>query len=169
MYFFFLLSFFSFKVFSLDITDCHYIKENKTYTITVSNLLKLKGITYSKSINMPYTVFKSRKYKNIFVYSESFMKKLFDSIKNCDKVKTEKNRIKKINYSIFDVEKQKSPKRIANVVLNFDGDMNIVFGLVKINNYYMVYPPSNVEFINDKFKKEIFSYIIKIYRNKEKI
>jgi hypothetical protein len=147
----------------VEITGC-VLKDNR-YDIDFNSAFKITGIKYSNSINLPYEYYKDKKYQDVFIYSKKSYLDIEKNIKECKEKKEKK--FSKPSYRIFDFKKLSSKSRIANIVLNFDEDLNVVFGVVKKNNFYIVYPPKNFEFINEEFKKEVSDYIIKWWKDKE--
>jgi len=163
----FIFIFFINNLFSLEITGCNYNEEN--FIIEFNSSFKISGIRYNKNtIEMSYTDFGNKKFKDIFIFSKDLYQKIEDIVRNCDN-HISKNSVKP-HYKVFDIKKLKSHKRVANVVVIFDDSLNVIFGVVKVNkNFYLAYPPSNFEFIDEEFKKELTMFIINEYKKIERI
>ncbi len=149
---------------AVEVTSCK--KYGEKYEIVFNNLFSIRNIHYKNYINLGYDKFGTKRYKNVFIYSKKAYIEIENAIKNCDEYRNLENS-KKVDYYIFEFEKLNSPKRIANVVVNFDGDLNILFGIVKKNNFYILYPSENFSFIDKSFEKELKSYIVNFIREKE--
>ncbi|MEF3279434.1 MAG: hypothetical protein K6357_00475 [Elusimicrobiota bacterium] len=140
--------------YTLDITGC--IKETQSYTLSFNYVFNITGIKYNfkeySYFNMPYDEFHDRKFENIYVSSRKTYMDILNSIRECDR--SFKNTSKKPDYKIIDIKKLNSKSRIANLVVSFDDEINVIFGLIKKNNFYIVYPPKNFKFIDDEYKKK---------------
>jgi glucose-6-phosphate 1-dehydrogenase len=158
---------FAFNLFSLEITDCNFEGKN-FFTLEFNNSFKIQKIKYNKNIlEMPYTKFSDKKFKDLFIYSKDLYQKIENSIQSCKK--SVSKQFPNVSYTVFDIKKLKSQKRVANITVLFDNSLNVVFGVVKMRNFYLVYPPSFFKFVDENFKKEVFNFIIKKYTEMENL
>jgi len=154
----FLIVIFLSNLYGVEVTQCFF--EDRKYDIYFNDCFKIKNIYYSKSVNLPYENYENKKYENIFISSKKAYIEFEEAIKKCGSLNKKSDL--KPSYRVMDFKLLKSKSRIANVVINFDEDINVVFGLVKTkNNFYLVYPPKNFEFINKEYRKEVTDFIIR--------
>jgi hypothetical protein len=155
------------SLFSLEVTNCNFDGKN-FFTLEFNNSFEIQKIKYNKNtLEMPYTEFSDRKFKDLFIYSKDLYQKIEKSIQNCKKPVS--RQFTNISYTVFDIKKLNSQKRVANITVLFDNSLNVVFGVVKMKNFYIVYPPSFFKFVDENFKKEIFNFIIKKYTEMENL
>jgi hypothetical protein len=155
------------SLFSLEVTNCNFEGKN-FFTIEFNNSFKIEKIKYNKNtLEMPYTEFSDKKFKDLFIYSKDLYQKIENFIQNCKKPVS--RQFSNISYTVFDIKKLNSQKRVANITVLFDNSLNVVFGIVKMKNFYLVYPPSFFKFVDENFKKEVFNFIIKKYTEMENL
>lgn len=136
-------------------------KNGDFFVLEFSKVFKISDIKYNKkydNFELSYEKFNEKKFKNIYVFS----KKMYIEIKKAISTNNTdfKNDYTRPQYEIFDFKNLKSPSRIANIVISFDKDINVVFGIVKKNNFYIIYPPKNFIFIDNDYKKNVYRYIL---------
>lgn len=150
-----LVIFFLNSLYGVEVSSCE--RQNNLFSVSFNNSFKIENIGYDGSVRLPYDIYGKKKFMDIFIYSRGAYSMIESALKNCsfDISKS----FEKPDYKIFDIKKLKSQKRIANAVISFDDDINVVFGVVKKNNYYIIYPPDNFKFIDDEFKKQVYYYI----------
>lgn len=142
--------------------DVSNIEKNKDFfDLEFNKVFKISNIKYNKkydNFDLAYEEFNGKKFKNIYIFS----KRMYIEIKKAISTNSIdfKKSYTKPQYEIFDFRKLKSPSRIANIVISFDKDINVVFGIVKKNNFYIIYTPKNFIFIDNDYKKGVFEYIL---------
>ncbi|MCX7641937.1 MAG: hypothetical protein N2Z20_04815 [Elusimicrobiales bacterium] len=158
----FLVIFLTFNIYSKDISHC--LKKEGTITICFCDKFCIDSIEANKdTFNLPYSVYKLKKYKNVFIND----KELYNKIMNCV-YKNFSSYLDKCNigYKLIEFIPLKSEKRIANAIVNFDG-INVVFGIIKKNDYFLILPPKEFFFIDEEYKKSVFKYIIDLWKVKK--
>ncbi|MCX7905139.1 MAG: hypothetical protein N2446_00370 [Elusimicrobiales bacterium] len=62
--------------------------------------------------------------------------------------------------------KLNSEKRLANVVVDFEG-IKVIFGILKSNGGFFVLSPKEFFFIDKHYKESVFRYIIDLWKGKK--
>jgi len=105
-------------------------RRGKTADFVFSNSLTVKNIAFEKgAVVMPATEYKDRVYADIRLLSKS----LYIKLESC----FSKNKcvysggVPGPELSVREVKQLRSGTRVANVTLSFDGDLSVVFGVIK--------------------------------------
>jgi hypothetical protein len=105
-------------------------EKGKKADFVFSGSIAVRNISFERgAVVMPMTAYKDRTYTDIKLLSRSFYGKLemCFSKNNCagaGKALTPK-------LSVLEVKQLKSKTRVANVTLDFDGDLSVTFGVIK--------------------------------------
>lgn len=161
----FLILFFINNIWGIEVSGCVNRSDGR-YDVEFNSLFKIKDIGYKKSIDLPYELYEEKRYKNVFIYSKKAYLDIEKAIRDCNFIKNSQRKIPE--FRIFDIKRTKKGLRVANAVVSFDNDLNIIFGIVEKKNFYIVFPPRHFEFIDEDFKKEVFNYIIKFWLKENK-
>ncbi len=151
-------------VFSIEPSGC--INHNgDLYTISFCEKFQIRSIKKQKqSFSFQSDVWKGKRYHNLFVDRLDVYNKILKAIDLCNLISSVRCYP---NFKLIEFNKLNSEKRVANAVVNFDG-LNVVFGVVKKNNYYLVFPPSNFVFLDSNYEKTVFKYIIDLWKKEKK-
>lgn len=144
----------------MEISKCSY---EDGYVVCFCNKFCIKGIESQKKVfSLPFSKYNDKKYKNIFIEKKDVYLEILDCVNG---KKIFQSSVCEVKPSLVDFIILKSTARVANAVVNFDG-INVVFGIVKKNNYFLVFPPHEFIFIDDDYKKSVFKYIIDLWKEK---
>lgn len=117
---------------ALEIVSAEPIKteQGKIGDFLFSGSVTVRGISFEKNaVVMPVTEYKDRTYTDVRILSKALYKK----IEACF-YKTKcaaKGNVSSPKVSLLSVSPLKSPVRIANVTLSFDGDLAVTFGALR--------------------------------------
>ena len=114
------------------------------------------------SFSLPFSEYKNRKYKNIFVDKKDVYIKILDCL-NWNK--TSQSLGCDVKPRLIEFVDLKSSSRVANAFVGFDG-INVVFGIIKKNDHFFALPPKEFIFIDDEYKKDVLKYIIDLWRKR---
>ncbi|MFA6433680.1 MAG: hypothetical protein WCW52_03185 [Elusimicrobiales bacterium] len=117
---------------ALEITSAVPVVSGKRQTsdFVFSRSLAVKGIAFENgAVVMPVAVYKEREYADIRLLSKTLYGKL-ESCFSGDKC-SYSGKISAPKLSVLEVKTLKSRVRVANVALSFDGDLSVVFGVLK--------------------------------------
>ena len=134
----------------------------------LSGPMTVKNIAFEKSaVVMPVTEYKDRTYTDIKLLSKSFYGKLeacFSKDKCSSAVKAAAPAI-----AVLEVKQLKSPTRVANVILSFDKDLSVTFGLIKkaSGETFAAYP-ANFEVNDEAFKSLIEKKVLEGYESSQR-
>lgn len=144
--------------------DVSYVsKINEGYKVCFCRKFCVNSIKKQKEgFSLPFSIYGEKKYKNIFVFEKELYLKILNSIDNNIIVDKECD----VEFSIVEVLRLKSKKRIANVVVNFNG-LNIIFGVIKKKENFFIFPPKEFEFIDKSYGNAFFRYIIDLCKEEK--
>ncbi len=139
---------------ALDIISASPVKteKGKKADFVFSGSVTVRGIAFEKgAVVMPVTVNKDREYTDIKLLSKGLYAKLEACLAKDKCAAAGPFLMPKL--SVSGVRKLKSPKRVANVTLAFDGDLVVTFGVIKkaSGEIWAAYP-DNFEVRNDELK-----------------
>jgi len=140
-------------------------ESGKKADFVFSGSVTVKGIAFEKGgIVMPVTENKGRTYMDIKLLSKTLYAKL-ESCFSKDKCAAGGPALMP-KLSVSEVRKLKSPKRVANVSLAFDGDLVVTFGVIKkaSGEIWAAYP-DNFEVQNDELKGLIEKEVAEGFKN----
>jgi hypothetical protein len=152
---------------ALDIISASPVKteKGKISDFVFSGSVTVRGIAFEKSaVVMPVTVNKGREYTDIKLLSKTIYAKLEACFLKAKCAAAGPFLMPKV--SVSEVRKLKSPKRVANVTLAFDGDLVVTFGVIKkaSGEIWAAYP-DNFEVQNEELKGLIESKVAEGYKN----
>ncbi|MGC9070716.1 MAG: hypothetical protein ACP5IO_05345 [Elusimicrobiales bacterium] len=149
--------------FSLKPSGCVKQHDN-LYNISFCGRFEVGSIKkHKQAFSFPYDTWRDKKYRSIFAGTREVYDKILNAIDSCNLVKYTSCYP---SFKLIEFVHLKSKSRVANAAVSFEG-LNVVFGVVKKNNFYLVFPPSNFVFLDDDYKKSVFRYIIDLWK-KEK-
>ena len=153
---------------ALDIVSAAKTEKGKKGDFVLSGPITVKNIAFEKNaVVMPVTEYKDRTYTDIKLLSKSFYGKLeacFLKDKCAYGVKTSTPAI-----SVLEVKQLKSPARVANVILSFDKDLSVTFGLIKraSGEMFAAYP-ANFEVNDEALKSLIENKVIEGFESSQR-
>ena len=140
-------------------------EKGKIADFVFSGSVTVRGIAFEKgAIVMPVTENKGREYTDIKLLSKTFYAKLEACFLKNKCAAGGPFLMPKL--SVSEVRKLKSPKRVANVSLAFDGDLVVTFGVIKkaSGELWAAYP-DNFEVQNEELKGLIEKKVAEGFRN----
>ena len=152
---------------ALDIISASPVKteKGKVSDFVFSGSVTVKGIAFEKgAVVMPVTVNKGREYTDIKLLSKGLYAKLEACFSKGKCAAGGPFLIPKL--SVSEVKQLKSPKRVANVSLAFDGDLVVTFGVIKkaSGETWAAYP-DNFEVQNEELKGLIEKTVAEGFKN----
>jgi len=152
---------------ALDIISASPAKteKGKKSDFVFSGSVTVRGIAFEKgAVVMPVTENKGREYTDIKLLSKGLYAKL-EACFSKDKCAAGGPFLMP-KLAVSEVKKLKSPKRVANVSLAFDGDLVVIFGVIKkaSGEIWAAYP-DNFEVQNDELKALIEKKVAEGFSN----
>lgn len=124
----------------------------KAADIVFSDSIIVKNIAFEKNaVVMPVTEYKDRIYTDVRMLSKTLYGKLEACFSKNKCAYAGKSAAPKL--SVLEVKQLKSKARVANVILSFDGDLAVTFGVIKkySGEIWAAYP-ANFEITDTAFK-----------------
>ncbi len=156
------------EISALNISSVNGIKSKKDFEF--SKTILVKRIEFKNGfLKMPLDSYKTKKYSNIKILTKDFYNKILNCF-NSDKCEKSGER-KNISIKIEKIFSLKSPLRIANANVSFDGELIVVFGIVKEKRekekIWISYP-KDFEISDEVFKDNLEKLIKREFEKSQK-